>query len=79
MKQDHAEVPADLEDGDIRLDAENAEFDFSNAPRPGRNELYERAQGRFYEVPDADGHGTLEPRRPTSARGRHRTVHLTRD
>jgi hypothetical protein len=36
------------------LDAENLEFDFSGAPRPGRNGLFERAQGHFREVSEED-------------------------
>jgi hypothetical protein len=67
MKPAHAESPLAL-DGqlDPELDAENAEFDFSNAPRLGRNELYKRAQGHFQEVADGedggrDGH-RAEPR-----------------
>ena len=54
MKHDHAEPTVATEDGlDAELDAENAEFDFSLAPRPGRNGLFERAQGHFHDAPDA--------------------------
>ena len=43
---DHAKARFHPDDGlNPELDAENAEFNFSNAPRPGRNELFERAQG----------------------------------
>ncbi len=53
MKHDHAKSPLDIDEGlDPELDAENAEFDFSNALRPGRNALFERAQDRFCEVSD---------------------------
>jgi hypothetical protein len=66
MKQDHAQSPLDIDEGlDPELDAENAECDFSNAPRPGRNEQFERAQGHFHEVSDA------EDRRKAAARRAH--------
>lgn len=53
MKQDQAKSRPVVDGGlDPELDVENAEFDFSNAPRPGRNERYERAQGQFHEVTD---------------------------
>jgi hypothetical protein len=73
MKQD-ARTPPAIHEGheghEARLDAENAEFDFAKAPRPGRNELYERAQGHFYEVPDAKDGSTRADGRQTSPRGR---------
>jgi hypothetical protein len=53
---------------DPELDAENAEFDFSNAHRPGRNELYERAQGHFHEVSDAEDQRRLAARPDRSPR-----------
>jgi len=53
MKRNQGKSPPTIDEGlDPDLDAENPEFDFSNAPRPGRNELFERAQGRFDEVTD---------------------------
>ena len=53
MKRNDASAALDIEQElDPDIDAENAEFDFSNAPRPGPNELFERAQGKFYEVTD---------------------------
>lgn len=55
MKPDHADASTAVDEGlDPTVDAENAEFDFSNAPRPGRNELFERAQGHFKEVTDEE-------------------------
>jgi hypothetical protein len=66
MKLDPARAPLATDEGlDPELDAENAEFDFSDAPRPGRNELFERAQGAFHEVSDD------EDRRRTAARRVH--------
>ena len=66
MKRDHAKSPLAIDEGlDPELDAENPEFDFSNAPRPGRNELFERAQGHFHEVTD-DEDSRRSPRRPRS-------------
>ena len=53
MKRNDARPPLVIEGGpDPDLDAENGEFDFSNAHQPGRNDLFERAQGHFYEVTD---------------------------
>jgi hypothetical protein len=55
MKKDHANAPLVTDEQvDPELDSDYAEFDFSNAPRPGRNELFERAQGHFQEVSDAE-------------------------
>lgn len=72
MKRNVPEPPVATEAIDPELDAENLEFDFSRAPRPGRNDLFERAQGHFHEVPDPsdvkDGHVirvALEPQRRT--------------
>jgi hypothetical protein len=45
-----ASSPRRINELDPVLDAENLEFDFSGAPRPGRNGLFERAQGHFREV-----------------------------
>lgn len=71
MKQEHARTPPAIHEGhEARLDAENAEFDFAKAPRPGRSELYERAQGHFYEVSDAKDRRTRADRRRESPRGR---------
>jgi hypothetical protein len=55
MKIDRAKSPA-TPDPELHpeLDSENGEFDFSAAPRPGRDPRYEAAQGRFYEVSDAE-------------------------
>jgi hypothetical protein len=55
MRRDAASTSkATKEPLDPDLDAENGEFDFSNASRPGRNELFDRAQGHFYEVTDEE-------------------------
>lgn len=63
MKRNVANVQLVIEEGlDPDLDAENGEFDFSKARRPGRNESFERAQGHFHEVTDA------EDRRRSSSR-----------
>ena len=63
MKRNDASPPLVIEGGpDPDLDAENDEFDFTNALRPGRNDLFERAQGHFAEVPDD------EDRRRSAAR-----------
>ena len=67
MKQNHTKSPLDVDEGlDPQLDAENAEFDFSNAPRPGRNELFERAQGRFHEVSDDEDRPIRQPDSPAT-------------
>ena len=58
MKRNDARPPLAIEDRpDPDLDAENGEFDFSNAQQPGRNDLFERAQGHFHEVTDAEDQG----------------------
>ena len=58
MKRNDASPPLVIEGGpDPDLDDENQEFDFSNADRPGRNDLFERAQGHFHEVTDAEDQG----------------------
>ncbi len=73
MKQEHAEARAAIGDGlDAELDVENAEFDFSQAPRPGRNELFERAQGHFHDAPDAEDPGPRAAPSGAPARGRRR-------
>jgi hypothetical protein len=54
MKLDRAKAPKPSDGLHPELDSENGEFDFSAAPRPGRNTRYEVAQGHFYEVTDAD-------------------------
>jgi hypothetical protein len=55
MRRDDASASkATKEPLDPDLDAGNEEFDFSNASRPGRNELFERAQGHLYEVTDEE-------------------------
>lgn len=59
---------------DPELDAENLEFDFSRAPRPGRRHLFERAQGHFHEVPDARAANEDEPKRRV-IEARRRTPH----
>lgn len=65
MKRDHASAPPVRDERlDAELDAENGEFDFANAPRPGRNALFERAQGHFHEVEDAKVRRSARPRSP---------------
>ncbi len=65
MKRNVASAPLVIEEGpDPDRDAENEEFDFSNARQPGRNELFERAQGHFHEVTDE------EDRRRSAAQSR---------
>lgn len=59
MKRSQTETPDTL---DPELDAGNEEFDFSDAPRPGRNELFERAQGQFHEVKDAEDRARSDSR-----------------
>ncbi len=55
MKRNRADSPLAIdEELDPELDAENLEFDFASAPRPGRNDLFERAQGHFREVTDEE-------------------------
>lgn len=55
MKRNRVDPPVAIDSAlDPELDAENLEFDFSSAQRPGRNRLFERAQGHFHEVPDAN-------------------------
>jgi len=51
MKQSHDRTQIQF---DPVVDAENEEFDFSDAPRTGHDELFERAQGHFHEVTDAE-------------------------
>jgi hypothetical protein len=57
MKKSRANSPDRL---DPVVDAENAEFDFTDATRPGPNELFELAQGHFHEVTDAEDRARSE-------------------
>ena len=55
MKRNHPDPPLGIDETLAReLAGENLEFDFSRAPRPGRNDLFERAQGQFHEVADEE-------------------------
>ena len=60
MKQNRAEPTNGL---DEELDAENGEFDFSGAPRPGRNPTFEIAQGHFHGVTDEEDRARSETER----------------
>ena len=55
MKHNRGDTPGRLNEKlDRVVDAENMEFDFSDAPRPGRNPKFELAQAHFHEVSDAE-------------------------
>ena len=74
MKRNEIELPGSPGEAfEPELDAENLEFDFSKAPRPGRNDLFERAQGHFYEAPDTANSHEGEASRTTKG-----AEHLTR-